>query len=98
MTTSLHESRRGIARLALGALIAATCVRVWVGPADVLPRAAAQIPDSGLQRKQMVDEIRQTNVLLEEIIHILKTQPIKVSLPSTDKSKSGTPTPNPQGP
>ena len=87
-----------MARILLGIFVLATCLRVWVGPEGVLPRAEAQIPDSGLQRRQMLEEIQRTNQLLEEIIQILRTQTIKVSLPSTDKSKSGAPAVPPTGP
>jgi hypothetical protein len=83
-----HPEHR-IGRTLVAAILLATCVKVWVGPAEVLPIAAAQIPDSGMQRKQMVDEIQQTNALLGEIIHILKTQGIKVVLPSADKAGAG---------
>jgi hypothetical protein len=87
-----------MARLLMSIFVLATCLRVWVGPETDMPRAAAQIPDSGLQRRQMVEEIQRTNQLLEEIIHILKTQTIKVSLSSTDKSKIGAPAALPTGP
>lgn len=94
----MNECRWRMARWLLGFFLLATCVRVWLGPADLLPRAEAQIPDSGLQRKQLIDEVAHTNQLLEEIIHVLKSGTIKVSLASTDKPKSGVTPPNPQGP
>lgn len=58
-------------RTALMILVAATCVRVWVGPTDVLPPARAQIPDSGLQRKLLLAEARRTNALLAGIAETL---------------------------
>jgi len=47
--------------------------------------AAAQIPDTGLQRKQIVDETRQTNELLQRILDHLEHNTIKVRLERSDK-------------
>jgi hypothetical protein len=53
------------------------------------PRAEAQIPDTALQRKQVVDESRETNRLLSAILEHLRTKPIKVETQATDTRKSG---------
>jgi hypothetical protein len=98
MDTATNTRGRGAARWLLAGLGLATCARVWLGPADWLPRAEAQIPDSGLQRKEMIDELARTNQLLEEVLHVLKSGTVKVSLASTDKPKSGVTPPKPQGP
>ncbi|MCK4659100.1 MAG: hypothetical protein KAV82_06215 [Phycisphaerae bacterium] len=87
MSTTFEAPRGRIVRVLIAAILTVTCVRVWLGPGDVLPRAAAQIPDSGLQRKKMLDEIQRTNRLLEQIHHTLETQTIKVRVESTDKTK-----------
>jgi hypothetical protein len=58
-----------------------------LGPLE--PRAAAQIPDSGLQRKQMLQGQDQTNLLLDSILQHLRTQTLKVRVVGTDK-QSGT--------
>ena len=78
--------------LLVGAL-AMTCARVWLGPGEVLPRAVAQIPDSGMQRKKMLDEIERTNELLERILDTLRTQTFKVSIDSADEPKDVVPAP-----
>ncbi len=71
------------------ALVMVTCLRVWLGPVDVLPRAQAQIPDSGLQRKQQLDALRESNRLLTEILSTLQSGTLNVRLDSTDKKGAG---------
>ena len=61
-----------------------TCARVWLGPAQVLPEVHAQIPDSGLQRKELLEEVRRTNQVLAEIKQVLLTQTIQVRLQGAD--------------
>lgn len=61
-----------------------TCLRIWLGPFPLLDRAEAQIPDAGLQRKQLVDEVRRTNDLLSDIKRILETQTLHVRLEGAD--------------
>jgi hypothetical protein len=90
MSAATGVSRGRIVRMLIAGILAATCVRVWLGPDDVLPRAAAQIPDSGLQRKQMLDEMERTNHLLEQILHTLQTETMKVSIEGTDNTKDKT--------
>ncbi|MFH0983260.1 MAG: hypothetical protein V2A79_17210 [Planctomycetota bacterium] len=90
MSTTLDAPRRRIGRMLVIGILAATCARVWLAPGEVLPRAVAQIPDSGLQRRQMLDEIRRTNQLLEQIHHTLQTETIKVTMEGTDKTKDRT--------
>lgn len=48
-------------------LLALITVRLWMIPADLLPRAQAQLPDSAAQRIQMIHEIEKTNMLLGDI-------------------------------
>ena len=87
MSTTSEVSRRRLVRMLIAGFLAATCARVWLGPGATLPQALAQIPDSGLQRKKMLDEIQRTNQLLEQIHRTLRTQTIKVRLEGTDKTK-----------
>ena len=51
----------------------------------VNPRAVAQIPDSGLQRKEMLAEQQRTNSLLDSLLQYLRTQTLKVKVVGTDK-------------
>ncbi len=49
------------------------------------PRAMAQIPNSGLQRKQMLEAQDQSITLLDGILQHLRTQTLKVKVIGTDK-------------
>ncbi len=86
----MGDSRTSMAsqwwRRGLIVLVLATCIRVWTGPVSVDQQAVAQIPDSGLQRKQLLDETARTNELLSEILTHLRTQTLKVRIESTDKT------------
>ncbi len=64
--------------------VALTCLRIWLGPFPLLERAEAQIPDAGLQRKQLVDEAKHTNELLSDIKRILESQTLHVRLEGAD--------------
>ena len=98
MSAKRESPRRRIVRMVIAGVLAATCVRVWFGPEVVLPRALAQIPDSGMQRKQLIDEVKHTHRLLEQIHHTLKTQTIKVRMEGTDKTKTKAAVPRPTKP
>ena len=54
----------------------------FVAESTTLPRATAQIPDTGLQRKQIVDEQRITNQRLSAILNHLKEGTINVRVDS----------------
>ena len=86
MTESLSpqpRSRRFVDRLVVFFVIL-TCFRIWLGPFPLLERAEAQIPDAGLQRKQLVDEARRSNELLSDIKRILESQTLHVRLEGAD--------------
>ncbi len=70
---------------AIVALLAVIAVELsaLIGPLG--PRAMAQIPDSGLQRKQLIDAQDRGNALLDSILQHLRTQTIKVKVVGTDK-------------
>jgi hypothetical protein len=51
------------------------------------PAAVAQIPDTGLQRKQIIDEQRRTNELLEQILDVLQNRTIKVQMSASEKER-----------
>ncbi len=52
-----------------------------------LPAAHAQIPDSGLQRKETIDAIERTNQRLDELTKLLRTQVFKVRVVAADTDK-----------
>jgi len=89
----MSEDQRSIGsrwvRRVVVAFVLATCVRVWLGSIDVLPSAAAQIPDGGTQRRELIVQARTTNELLGEILAILKTGTLNVRDAGTDKTGDG---------
>ena len=88
-----HESRPSVLPRLWKALfvgfVLVSCVRVWVGPVEVLPRAQAQIPDAGSQRIESQRLSRETNRLLGEILATLRTRTLNVRLASTDNNSAG---------
>ncbi len=78
-----------LAKVALAAFVGLTCLRVWTGAADVLPRAEAQIPDAGTQRIETNKLIRETNRVLAEILTTLQEHTIAVKVTGEDKGGVG---------
>ena len=81
--SSRPQTHRFVDRLVVF-FVVLTCLRIWIGPFPLLERAEAQIPDAGLQRKQLMDEARRTNELLSDIKRILETQTLQVRLQGAD--------------
>ncbi|MBN2560687.1 MAG: hypothetical protein JXQ75_07145 [Phycisphaerae bacterium] len=72
--------------LVITVLLTVIAIELWAGRPSMLPTAQAQVPDSGLQRNQMIDEAHRTNRLLEEILQHLRAKAIKVEIMDTDKA------------
>ncbi len=92
MNTNASRHRPLVPRLIGGLLLTfvlASCLRVWLGPFPVLPRAQAQIPDSGKQRFELIDQAQKTNHLLEQILATLREGTLNVRLAGTDKNAKG---------
>lgn len=71
------------------AFVLVSCLRVWVGPTELVPRAQAQIPDAGNQRLESNRLARETNRLLGEILSTLQKRTLNVRLASTDNNGGG---------
>lgn len=70
---------------AVGCLIVlATCLHVWMGPFSIVPAAYGQIPDAGMQRKQILEEAVRTNQLLSEIRTMLAERTLNVRVQGAD--------------
>ena len=93
MSRSENTGKPSLGRWALSAFVLFTCLRVWLGPTPMVESAYAQIPDSGLQRKQTIDEIRRTNALLSEIRNLLKDGTFNVRVAGADKKASASAAP-----
>ena len=63
---------------AIAVLLAALVVELWSARPPMIPAAAAQVPDSGLQRKQQIDESKRTNELLARLLERIDKGPIRV--------------------
>lgn len=85
MDSRINKPHPSWSRIFLILFLVATCWKVWVGDPRVLPLAAAQIPDSGMQRKVLIDEIRKTNQLITQLGVTMKTHTFKVRIEGTDK-------------
>ncbi|QDV89126.1 hypothetical protein RAS2_01900 [Phycisphaerae bacterium RAS2] len=69
----------------IAVLLAVLIVELWALRPDSTNPAHAQIPDTGLQRQQIVDEQRRTNDLLSATLEHLRTKPIKVRVEASEK-------------
>lgn len=65
-------------------LLTFTCLRVWVGPFPILSRAEAQIPDAGMQRKLLIEEVQRTNQLLGDIKRLMESGNLNVRVSGAD--------------
>lgn len=72
---------------AIVVLLTIISVELWAFGPDMLPTASAQIPDTGRQRLEIIDETRKTNRLLTQILEQLRDKPIKVSIVTADESR-----------
>jgi hypothetical protein len=86
----LRSTRSGrFISVAISFFLLMTCLRVWIGPAPLLPRAEAQIPDAGLQRKLALEEAQRTNQLLSDIKRLLETHTLNVRIQGADNPADG---------
>lgn len=79
-----HQHGRS-ARILFLIVVLATCFRVWVGPFPLTSQAQAQLPDSALQRIQLLKESRRTNQILGEIKQLLQSHTLNVRVVGADK-------------
>lgn len=86
MTGSNRTSDR-VVRWSLAGItisLAAIALALWDGDGSVREgilapaTASAQVPDTGKQRLDMVNEQKRTNQLLEQILEHLRTKPVRM--------------------
>lgn len=65
----------------------AVLAAVWSGP-SLVSRAEAQIPDAGLQRGQILDELRALNGKMDKLIGILQGGQLQVRVATPDEKKA----------
>lgn len=76
-------------RVAISLMVLVTGIRVWIGPVAVLERVQAQIPDSGMQRKLILEEARMTTQLLRSIKELLENHTFNVKIEGADNQGRG---------
>ncbi len=86
MSGNSPHRNSSVPRIVFGLLALLTCLRVWLGPMVLVEPAQAQIPDSGLQRKLLLDEARRTNRLLSDIKQILAVGALNVRIVGADNT------------
>lgn len=86
-TVTLDRYTRGLLT-ALVVLLTIIAIELWAGRPDSVPAAHAQIPDTALQRLEIVQESRRTNVLLEQILDHLKSKTIQVTIKADEGKKT----------
>ena len=79
-----QESRAKPYRVLLIFLAVATLWRVWL-PSPQLPAAYGQIPDSGKQRQEILDEARRTNQLLMAVGNASSSEAVNIMRPGMYK-------------
>ncbi|MFH0947139.1 MAG: hypothetical protein V2A76_18280 [Planctomycetota bacterium] len=68
-------------------VVLAICLGLWSRAGLLTGTAQAQVPDSGLQRKQMLEQMVRTNQLLTEIKQILEGGTVQVKSGQEKKEK-----------
>ncbi len=61
----------------------------WLGVPQVTSPAAAQIPDAGGQRIQMIDELKSLNGKMDKLIGYLESGKLEVKVVPADENKAG---------
>ena len=88
---SSQSASRGGSRYRSKALFFAGGLLVGLLASEMIrsPQAVAQIPDAALQRKKTAQQTAETNLLLREMVKILRTETLKVRVVEADKSTKG---------
>ena len=86
MTSRGHRRKRNLLETVCVTFVILTCLRVWVGPVNAVAQRPTTLPDSALQRKLQLEELRRSNVILEDIRRILTSQTLKVRIEGADNT------------
>ena len=61
----------------------------WLGNPSFVSAAAAQIPDAGGQRLQLIDELKSLNAKVEKMSAFLESGKLEVKVVVTDDQRAG---------
>ena len=84
------EKRKGDSRqpkmvvALVGTMVVALCILWCMAGTTLLSKAQAQLPNPAVQRLDLVQEVRRTNELLEEIRQLLKSGTLHVRVVGAD--------------
>lgn len=83
-----HRREQRFWRSLFVVLMVLTCLRIWLGPVESVPRVQAQVQNPAAQRLALISEVRQTNELLAEIVRILSHRTLHVRIEGADNTPS----------
>ena len=86
MTSQGHRRKRNLLETVCVTFVILTCLRVWVGPVSAIAQRPTVLPDSALQRKLQLEELKLSNEILQDIRRILTSQTLKVRIEGADNT------------
>ncbi len=88
MTSQSHRRKRNLLETVCVTFVILTCFRVWVGPVSANAQRPTTLPDSALQRKLQLEELKRSNEILQDIRRILTSQTLKVRIEGADNTRT----------
>lgn len=86
MTSRGHRRKRNLLETVCVTFVILTCLRVWVGPVSANAQRRTTLPDSALQRKLQLEELKRSNEILQDIRSILTSGTLKVRIEGADNT------------
>jgi hypothetical protein len=80
----MKTSKLLVAVIALQGLI---LIGQWTGGTAMLSSAQAQVPDPANRQMQMIDELKQLNGKMDELIGVLRSGDLQVKVAKTEEEK-----------
>ena len=84
----MKTSKLLVAVVALQGLI---LIGQWSGGTSMVPTAHGQVPDPANRQLQMIDELRQLNRKMDELVGILRSGDLQVKVPKAEEDKGKAP-------
>ncbi|MCC6422663.1 MAG: hypothetical protein IT447_04235 [Phycisphaerales bacterium] len=78
----------------IGILLVLQCMILigqWTGSTGYVSTAGAQVPDAGAQRIQMIQELKDMNGKMDNLIRLLEGGNLQVKVAKSDESKGNPP-------
>ncbi len=84
----MKTSKLLVAVIALQGLI---LIGQWSGGTAMLSMAHAQVPDPANRQMQMIDELKQLNSKMDELVGLLRDGDLQVKVAKTEENKGAPP-------